>query len=136
MVMSKNAQQIHIEKKDEYLQVTLPGYESLRETESQISAVYDAVDHHNAPRLLIDSRATHRQIPIMELYELCLYVVAKFGPLRAKIGVVASPEAVYPDRFAENVMRNRGLDCIRFVDDEQEALDWLLASQRATVSES
>jgi hypothetical protein len=33
---------------------------------------------------------------------------------------------VYPDRFAENVVRNRGLDFIRFLDNEQEALDWLL----------
>jgi hypothetical protein len=72
----------------------------------------------------------------MELYDLCLYMVAKFGPLMAKIAVVASPEAVYPDRFGENVLRNRGLDCIRFVDNEQEALDWLLAHQRATGREA
>jgi hypothetical protein len=123
--MSENTQQTHIEKRGDYLLVILPTFESVSESESQISAVYDATDHHNAPKLLIDSRATQRQIPVMDLYELCLYLVAKFGPLAAKIAVVASPEAIYSSRFGENVMQNRGLDCIRFVDDKQAALAWL-----------
>jgi hypothetical protein len=127
--MAKNTQQLTVEKKDDYLLITLPPYKSVRLTESFISRMYDVVDEYNCHKLLIDMRSTKKQIPIMELYELCLYLVSKFGHAPVKIAAVASPEAVYPDRFGENVVRNRGLDLIRFVNDMQEALDWLLAAK-------
>jgi len=129
--MAENIEQFSIEKKDDYLLVTFPPYQSVPQMESYIAAMYDAVDAHNYHKLLIDFRATHKQVPIMEMYELCLYLVSKFGPLHAKIAAVASPEAVYPDRFGENVVRNRGLDAIRFVDDMQGAINWLLSTKPA-----
>jgi hypothetical protein len=129
--MAENAEHIKIEKKDDYLLITFPPYRSVSQTEAQISAMYDAVDEHNCYRLLIDLRSTKKRIPIIELYELCIYLVGKFGPLHPRIAVLASPEAVYPDRFGENVVRNRGLDLIRFVEAQQEALDWLLVNKQA-----
>jgi hypothetical protein len=129
--MAENTQGLMIEKKDSYLLVTFPPYRSVSQIESNIAATYDAVDEHGYQKLLIDARATLKKIPIMELYELCLYLVSKFGPIHTKIAVLASPEAVYPDRFGENVVRNRGLDAIRFIGDMQEALDWLLAAKPA-----
>jgi hypothetical protein len=129
--MAENAQRISIVKKDEYLSVTLPSYESLSKRELQLSAIYDAVDEHGCRRLLIDSRATRKQVPIMDLFYLGTYLVSKFGPLLVKMAVLVSPEAVYPDHFGESVVRNRGLDLIRFVDNEQEALNWLLARNPA-----
>ena len=104
-----------------------PPYKSVSQTKSHVTAMYDAVDQYNCRKLLVDIRATKKKVPIMELYELCLYLVSKFGPAHAKIAVLVWPEAAYPDRFGENVVRNRGLDLIRFVTQEQEALDWLLA---------
>ena len=128
--MAEIKPQVTIENKGEYFLATLPPYQSVSQTEANIAALYEAVDKNNCRKLLVDVRATHKQVPIMELYELCLYVVSKFGPIHPKIAVVSSPEAVYPDRFGENVVRNRGLDLIRFVNDEQEALDWLLGQIR------
>jgi hypothetical protein len=125
--MSENMQQFTIEEKDGYLLITFPPYKSLGQAESCITAMYDAVDKYDCRKLLIDLRATVKKVPIMELYELCIYLVSKFGTVHPKIAVIASPEAVYPDRFGENVVRNRGLDLIRFVSDMQEAVDWLLA---------
>ena len=127
--MAENIEQFSIEKKDDYLLVTFPPYRSVCQIESCITAMYDAVDEHKYCKLLIDLRATHKQVPIMEMYELCLYLVSKFGHLNAKIAALASPEAAYPDRFGENVVRNRGLDLIRFVGTMQEAQDWLLTSK-------
>lgn len=124
--MVQNEQQINVKKRDEYLFVIFPPYESPEQAQSQIAALYDAVDRHNASRLLIDCRATRHLIPIFELYELCLYLVSKLGLKNPRMAVIVSPEAVYPDRFGENVARNRGLDLIRFIDNEQAALDWLL----------
>jgi hypothetical protein len=129
--MAENAQRISIAKKDEYLSVTLPSYESLGKRKVQLSVIYDAVGEHGCRRLLIDSRATRKQVPIMDLFGLATYLARKFKPLPVKMAVLVSPEAVYPDRFGETVARNRGLDLIRFVDNEQEALNWLLARNPA-----
>jgi hypothetical protein len=127
--MVGNAQQIGVENKGDYLLVTLQPYQSEKQMEAQIGAMYDAVERHHAPRLLVDCRATRKLIPVFELYELCLYLVSKFLPLGPRMAVFASPEAVYPDRFGENVVRNRGLNFIRFVDNEQTALAWLVGHQ-------
>lgn len=127
--MAENEQQFSAEKKDGYLLVTFPPYQSVSQAELCVAAMYDAVDEYNCRTLLIDLRANHKKVPIMELYELCLYLVSKFGPVYAKIAIVAPPEAVYPDRFGENVVRNRGLNLLRFVGNMQEATDWLLMTK-------
>lgn len=130
--MAENAQPISIVKKGEYISATLPPYESLSKRQAQLSGIYDAVDEHGCSRLLIDSRATRQQVPIVELFYLGTYLASKFGPLLVKMAVLVSPEAVYPDRFGETVARNRGLDLIRFLDNEQEALNWLFARNPAS----
>jgi len=123
---------LSIEQKDDYLLITFPPYQSVSTAQSHIEAMYNAVDEYHCHKLLIDLRATKKKVPIMEMYELCLYLVSKFGPIHPKIAALASPEAVYPDRFGENVVRNRGLDLIRFAGDMQEAIDWLLTTKPAT----
>lgn len=129
--MVENLPQLKIEQKDGYLILTFPPYRSLQQIENVINEMYAAVDKYNCHKLLIDLRSTKKKIPIIELYELCIYLVSKVGHLNARIAVIASPEAVYPDRFGENVVRNRGLDLIRFVEGEQGALEWLLAAKAA-----
>src|SRR5690242_16649238 len=123
--MGEDMQHITVEKQEGYLFVTFPAYESVSAMEQQISAMYDAVEQNHAQKVLVDFRATRAQVPIAELFRLCVYLVGKFVPVHPRIAVLASPEAVYHDRFGENVVRNRGLDLLRFVDNEQEALDWL-----------
>jgi hypothetical protein len=122
-------EQLKAENKGEYLKITFPPYKSLSQMESCIRETYNAVDEYKSHKVLVDFRATQKKVPIMELYALCIYLVTKFGPVRAKIAAVASHDAVYPDRFGENVLRNRGVDFIRFVDDETEAIEWLLAAR-------
>ena len=92
--------------------------------------MFDAVNEHNARRLLIDCRATRQLIPVLDLYDLCLYMVSTFGPMAIRIAVLVSPEAAYPDRFGENVLRNRGLDVIRFLEDEHNTVEWLLSDRK------
>jgi hypothetical protein len=130
--MTGDTELIGVAVKDGYLSVTLPPFESPQRMEAQIAAIYDAVQKHKAHRLLIDCRATRRLVPIIDLYDLCVYVVSTLGPSQPRIAAVISPEAAYPDRFGENVLRNRGLDFIRFLGDEESARDWLLADGSAT----
>lgn len=127
--MRTNIQLPDIEKKDGYLLATFPPYQSLPQMKSCFAAVYDAIEEQDSRKLLIDLRATRQQVPVIELYELCIYLADKFEPVYAKIAVLASQEAVYPDRFGENVVRNRGLYLVRFVANKQEALDWLLTTR-------
>jgi hypothetical protein len=128
--MAQGTKPIVVEAKEGYLSITLPAYESPEKKKVQISAVYDAVHEHNARRLLIDCRATKRLIPVLDLYDLCLSMVSTFGPMDIRIAVLVSPEAAYPDRFGENVLRNRGLDLIRFLEDEHNTVEWLLSDRQ------
>jgi hypothetical protein len=128
--MAPDTKPIVVDAREGYLSITLPAYESPEQKKAQIAAVYDAVHEHNARRLLVDCRATKRLIPVFDLYDLCLSMVSMFGSRDIRIAVLASPEATYPDRFGENVVRNRGLDLIRFTEDEHDTLQWLLAERK------
>jgi hypothetical protein len=130
--MAQDPKPIVVDAREGYLSITLPAYESPEKKRAQISAVYDAVHQHNARRLLIDCRATKRLIPVLDLYDLCLFMVSTFGPMDIRIAVLVSPEAAYPDRFGENVLRNRGLDLIRFMEDEHNTLEWLLSDRNTS----
>lgn len=121
--MPKN--QFSIENKSEYLLITLPPYSSVEEMKSQILQIHKAIDLYKCRKVLIDITSTKDQIPVFQLFDICIYLVEKLGPANPKIAALASPEAVYDDRFAENVVRNRGVDLIRFVKDMPQALDWL-----------
>jgi hypothetical protein len=127
--MAQGTKPIVVDAREGYLSITLPAYESPEKKKAQISAVYDAVDQHKARRVLIDCRATKRLIPVFDLYDLCLSMVSTFGTMDIRIAVLVSPEAAYPDRFGENVLRNRGLDLIRFLEDEHDMVEWLLSDR-------
>jgi hypothetical protein len=128
--MAQATKPIDVDARDGYLSITLPAYESPEQKKVHISAMYDAVNEHKARRLLIDCRATKQLIPVLDLYDLCLYMVSTFGPLNIRIAALVSPEAAYPDRFGENVLRNRGLDVIRFLEDEHNSVEWLLSGRK------
>ena len=115
-----------VEIREGYALMTLPAYQSPSIFAAQVAAMYDAAVTHDARLVLIDCRATRKQIPVLDLYELCILMVSKFGPLHPRIAVLVSPEAAYEDRFGENVLRSRGLDVIRFLEGEPEAVAWLL----------
>jgi hypothetical protein len=129
--MAESTAGVSVEQKDGYLLMTLPPYQSRAIFGGQIVGMYDAAVQHGARLLLIDARATRKLVPILDLYELCILMVGKFGPLHPRIAVLVAPEAAYEDRFGENVMRSRGLDVIRFLDGVPEAIEWLQGEEQA-----
>lgn len=126
-MQSKADQQVRIEKRDDYLFITLLPYSSVGEFKSEISRIREALISNDCRKLIIDATSTKERIPILELFEICLFMVDELHRISPRIAVVAVPEAVYEDRFGENVIRNRGLNLMRFVADFQEAVDWLSA---------
>jgi hypothetical protein len=117
--------QFSIENRNSYLLITLAPYSDMDEFKSNVTQIKDAIDLYKCRKLLIDATATKERIPVLDLFEICLHMVDKLGPANPKIAVFVVPEATYPDRFGENVVRNRGMDLMRFVSSIQEALDWL-----------
>ena len=121
-------QQFSIEIRNDHLFITLPPYTNVSETKSQIAQIHAAIDSSGCRKVLIDITSTKDKIPVFDLFDICLYVVEKLGPSDPKIAVLASMEAVYEDRFGENVIRNRGVDLIRFTTTLKDSLDWLNSS--------
>jgi hypothetical protein len=120
-----NPTQFNIENKKEYLYVTLTPYHSVDEMKSQIAQIHNAVDLYKCRKLLIDVTSTKEKIPILQLFDICVYLVEKLGEANPKIAALVSATAIYDDRFGENVIRNRGMDIMRFVTDTTQALNWL-----------
>ena len=116
---------LKIEKKEGYLLVVFPPYHSLEVFEKYFSEMYEAVNKYKSPRVLIDVLATKEKVPILELYELGCYMAEKNMDKKPRIAGIASKEAVYSDKFFQNVVRNRGVDLLRFVESYEEAFDWL-----------
>ena len=83
--MTPDIELIGVAVKDGYLSVTLPPYESAHRMEAQIAAIYEALQKHKAQRLFIDCRATRRLVPVVDLYELCVYMASTLGPSRPRI---------------------------------------------------
>ena len=123
--MSGKIDSLKIEKKENYMLVVFPPYYSLEVCEQYVSQMYEAVDKCKIPRVLIDFLGTKEKIPIFDLYELGCYFSKKNMDRKPRISVVCSKETANPDAFFQNVVRNRGVDLIRFVENYEEAFAWL-----------
>ena len=120
---------LKIEKKEGYLLVVFPPYHSVEVFEKYFSEIYEAVDKYNAARVFMDLTSTKEKVPILELYELGCYMAEKNMDKKPRIAGVCSKEAAYSDKFFQNVVRNRGVDLLRFVENHEDAFDWLEVSE-------
>jgi hypothetical protein len=99
----------------------------LEECMGCLDDLYQAVTHHGATRLLIDSTAIVKQLPIMDLYEIGRRVAETHQTHPLSIAIVSHRGAVYPDRFFQTVVSNRGVNLLVFVEDFDAAAAWLSA---------
>jgi len=74
-------------------------------------------------RILIDTRGITTEIPTIARFEFGIHM-AEQRPREFKIAFVGSEQNVWPDRFLENVSRNRGVN-VKIVTDIEKALNWL-----------
>ena len=122
--MGERCRRLSIEDTGTHLEAECPPYCSLKDCAVCISEIFTTARRLNRPRILINFTATKVQIPISELYALGQHV-AEEGRGHIKLAVVASAQAVTPDRFFQTVAQNRGLNVRVFVDDFDSALSWL-----------
>ena len=74
-------------------------------------------------KILIDARGITAEISTIARLEFGNYLVAE-NPYHTLIAIVGNQNAVWPDRFLENVLVNRDIDA-KVVTEIKEALEWL-----------
>lgn len=75
-------------------------------------------------KVLIDAVAITQTMPLLSYYEAGTRC-AELKDRYVKVACIVHPQATNPDRFYENVLRNRGIDYRWFLEDDQ-ARQWLL----------
>jgi hypothetical protein len=108
----------------DHLSVHLPAFRDPQDYRRWFDLTARACDEHHCYKLLVDITDNPRPLPVTDLYDLGGYArqVAGSGPYR--IAILAREEAVYPDRFFENVTVNLGLQ-VKVFTVREAALGWL-----------
>lgn len=122
--MGERCRRLSIEDMGTHLEAECPSYCSLRDCAACINEIFTTARRLDRPRILVNFTATKVQIPISDLFALGKFV-AEEGRGHIKLAVVASAQAVTPDRFFQTVAQNRGINVRVFVDDFDSALSWL-----------
>ena len=66
---------------------------------------------HRRPRVMIDFVHVEGEISVLTLFEMGVKV-AEIGTALSHLALVERPERILPDRFWQNVARNRGLNVL------------------------
>src|SRR5262245_21691639 len=107
-----------------YMVARFTGEGKAEEALLNFEQIAEQCNRTNNKKLLIDCTKAKTDISIMDLYEQG--VGAKlFNRYGIKIAVVVSEDKLEPEKFAEMVARNRGVDACVFTD-YQTAEEWLL----------
>lgn len=81
---------------------------------------------HKQPRVMIDFVHVEGEISVLTLFEMGVKV-AELGGALSHLALVERPERILPDRFWQNVARNRGLNVLVCAS-EAEAATYLTTS--------
>jgi hypothetical protein len=87
--------------------------------------VVQASLQHKRPCVLIDFVNVEGNISVLTLYEMGVKV-AQLATGISHLALLERPERILPDRFWQNVARNRGLNVL-VCSTEREAIDYLSA---------
>jgi hypothetical protein len=114
MATNDASSELTIRQEAGYLHVRLPPYTDLKTYAACFETIAKACEDQGCTTLLVDVRETTAPIPVMDLYELGHHASRLAAGKPFRIALVNRPEASYPDKFFENVARNRGIDVTTF----------------------
>ena len=115
--------EILIEARPQYLFTKFAGPFTYSFASAGFKQVAEATEKHKCSRVLIDVTGLTGEIGIMDLHDLGVELAA-LQKYFTRIAMLVRPDQLLPDRFMQNVVRNRGLDGTGFVD-LSEAEAWL-----------
>ena len=116
---------LDIHKKHDYILVGFIGEFNLEAGKRTVDSMIEACFEHDLFAVLLDCRSMTGNLSIMDRYRLVVYGQRMLGKVN-RVALVGRQEAVLPDRFAETVAVNRGINLKVFIDMDQ-AVDWLKA---------
>jgi hypothetical protein len=115
---------LDIVKEAGYLRMTFTGPFSLDAARSAVDAGVEACKKENCEKVLFDCRSMTGDIDVLDRFDVGQYS-ASTVPHTVRIAVLGREDHILPDRFFENVVRNRGLTLTVF-SDMDKAVEWLL----------
>lgn len=114
---------IKILKRDPYLHAAISGEFNLADFKKVYQQVIDSSVRLNQPRVIFDTRSMSGEISTMERYEAAVWI-AQNQKARVRMVFFVSLDQIYPDKFAETVAINRGVQ-LKVTTDMEEAMQWL-----------
>lgn len=120
-----------IQAADRYLIVRGHGNFDPTRAISLFKEVVEASVRFNRPRVMIDFVAVEGDIAVLTLYEMGVKV-SQLGVALTHLALVERPERILPDRFWQNVARNRGLNVLVCANEAEAAAFLVTAPEFAS----
>ena len=122
---------VKIQQEEGFLNVRVTGRFSLAEANKGLIQMFEAVARHRAARVLVDCSDLQGSITTMQNFDHATFAAEMINEYSHR-GVSMATRFAYitvgafsdPDKFAETVAVNRGLD-VRTFDNADDALRWL-----------
>jgi hypothetical protein len=112
-----------IEKAPGYVSVTFSGLFTFEAAKRSIDTMVEACAKERCTRVLFDCRPMTGPLTVMNRFDVAEYG-ASVVPASLKVAMLGRADQILPDRFLENVARNRGMRMTLFTD-LGEAIAWL-----------
>ena len=116
-------EKLEIEVLDGVVRASVSGAFSLDNAKTFSQKILRCEREQAVNKILIDTRGITGEIPTMARFEFGSHL-AEQRPHQIKIAFVGNKDAVWPDRFLENVSVNRAVNA-KVVTEIKEALNWL-----------
>ena len=122
----------NLDVKENYIHVTVSGTFSLAAYKSIFETTLSECVKNKKSIMFFDLRTAEGHISIFERFDLAVYFakVSREHPItfKVKVAFTGFPPIIDPDRFAQTVARNRGVN-INVTTDIDEAFRWLQIDQ-------
>jgi hypothetical protein len=118
---------IETEIKQNYVKLHVSGKQTLENNKELVSRVIEACANNNIRKALVDIRGLVGQPGTFSDYELASIAAKDALGLIQRVALIYRRESHEFTSFFETTIRNRGINLLAFLD-ENEALKWLLES--------
>ena len=115
--------QVEIDPQTDHLLTVVSGSFDHAKLAAMLKDIFAASSCHGLRRILIDIRTLEGDLSVMARYDFGR-IAAELQREPVRIAVLGTEAQLWPDRFAENVANNRGVQT-KVSTDLVEALAWL-----------
>jgi hypothetical protein len=115
---------ISVTKEDGYIRVRVAGDVALANAKLVATTAHEAAGEHGCDRILVDAPNVRVSLNTVDLFSLGEFLAAVDPRGGRKTALLVPAETLQPDRFLEQVARNRGI-YLKVFADAAEAVAWL-----------